>query len=223
MKAQPKSPESTYSTAGFKALYIEMRRDVDELLEAGGPDDVPTPIPDPARLPPGQRRGSVRAFAAFVEGVCFSLKQLALSLAPLGRLSAAEVLFCHEVDYELDASGVPVDRPARMRTLSNLRFAFHVLNRAVGGSFKLDVASAGWRNLCTAMKVRDRLMHPKGIASMRVSDEEIRAAVRGYRWFDAQALALALDIIELQLEKTSQLKGLITDQSASGSTSDVEK
>ena len=48
---------------------------------------------------------------------------------------------------------------------------------------EVDLAGSGWRCLLTAMKVRDRIMHPKAQTDLDVSDEEINATSEGCFWF----------------------------------------
>ena len=64
--------------------------------------------------------------------MAYRLKQDALEAAEPGTLSPADQALCAEQTYELSPNGQPEVRRARLRTLSNLRFAFDVAARAHG-------------------------------------------------------------------------------------------
>jgi hypothetical protein len=58
-----------------------------------------------------------------------------------------------------------------------------------------DLGSGGWVALTKSLKVRDRLMHPKAIANIEMSEDEITTALDGLLWFmkltDAGSRAVA--------------------------------
>jgi hypothetical protein len=71
----------------------------------------------------------------------------------------------------------------------------------VGSSFNLNTDGQGWKNLSKAVKVRDRLMHPKEVADLQVSNEEVGAAKKAFEWF-----FISHHLSELYVQKAAQAK-----------------
>jgi hypothetical protein len=106
------------------------------------------------------RRALVRAVFAFVEGTAFGLKRI--------------VLESHEV--------------FRGKLAPNLRFIFGLGQKAFGRPVPIDFSHEGWAALKQSITVRNRLMHPKGVADLEVSHPELVAAANATAWFRACAL-----------------------------------
>jgi hypothetical protein len=183
--------------ADLKELYHVLRREI-EFLGKALPcnDDEPTAFPDPTTLTVMERRVLVRSIFSFIEALVYGLKMLALDDANTDMiLSRGERMIAEEEDYQLDESGSVVTRPSRLRFLSNLRFAFRVLAKVSDAEFNLDVSGAGWQSLQRALKVRDRLMHPKRLADLEVTDAEVREALRAFIWFENQITLVLIQVV----------------------------
>src|SRR5262245_19139556 len=113
--------------------------------------------------------------------------------APLGarmRLTAAERMLAADREPRVTDTGTVTERPARLPTLSNARFAFKVLAKVVDSPYQLDVTGKGWLTLQHAMAIRDRLLHPKTLDDLTVTDRQIRDVLRAYKWFHEQVVLL---------------------------------
>lgn len=131
-------------------------------------------------------RQLIRAILAYVEGVTFSVKVWAVArcLETGVEVSDHERYLAVEVDSELNDKGEVVERPARLRLASNVRFAFRLLERATGGSFRFDPSSDWWSSLRRTIGVRDRLTHPRFPEDIDVSGEEIVTALKAKAGFE---------------------------------------
>lgn len=131
------------------------------------------------------RRAYVRAVFAFIEGVTYRMKLLAFNDKdrPNVNFSPAELAFLLEEDFDLNDKGEVVSAPAKIRLVKNIRFAFKAIARANSVHFNLRVDEAGWDALKKAVKVRDRLMHPKFIEDLAVSINDIDQVRQGSAWF----------------------------------------
>jgi len=131
-------------------------------------------------------RQLIRAILAYVEGVTFSVKVSAVAqcLDSGIEVSDHERYLAVEIDSELNDKGEAIERPARLRLASNVRFAFRLLERATGGSFQFDPSSDWWASLRSTMGVRDRLTHPRLPQDIDVSGEEIVTALKAKAGFD---------------------------------------
>ena len=146
---------------------------------------------DPTLLSLVERRLFVRSVFSYIEAVVFGLKQMALRYPPAtDKLSPGEVALANEDDYELDDSGEVKTRPARLSFLSNFRFAFMLADKAWELQYKIDVTGTCWQALRNAVRVRDRLMHPKNADSVVVTDNEVREALRAFEWVARELLVV---------------------------------
>src|SRR2546423_1599813 len=76
-----------------------------------------------------------------------------------------------------------VDRPVFIKFLNNVKFSFRIHSKSIGSAFKLSLGGNGWQKLQEAVKVRDRLMHPKATTDLDVTDAEVKAAKTAFEWF----------------------------------------
>jgi hypothetical protein len=139
---------------------------------------------------PTDRRALVRSVFAFVESMLFALKQEALHHPSV--FSSPEIALLREESYELADDGEALIRPARLTLKRNLKFTFAAFAKAWRTRCRLELGDAGWQDFGSALKVRDRLMHPKRIADLDVSDDEVRIVNHASVWFiGTYAIALA--------------------------------
>jgi hypothetical protein len=131
-------------------------------------------------------RQLIRAILAYIEGVTFSVKIWAVSkcLDSGIEVSDHERYAAVEVDTDLNNKGEVVERPAKLRLANNVRFAFRLLERAKGGTFKFDASADWWSDLQKTISVRDRLTHPRLPEDIDVSPEEIITALNAKVGFE---------------------------------------
>lgn len=131
-------------------------------------------------------RQLIRTVFAYIEGVTFSVKvtavahcmQRGIEILPQERYIAVEV------DYELNEKGEVVERPARTKLPSNIRFAFMLSEKAHELPPQFDASAEWWFCLRESIKVRDRLMHPRMPGDLDVSPEELIKALKAKNGFD---------------------------------------
>jgi hypothetical protein len=131
------------------------------------------------------RRQLVRAAFALTEASTFYLKQLALSAsedAPAELHRAVRALLADE-SYELQPDGRVRVRNARIPTLANIRLSLKAVAVYVAPGFEPQWGDGGWEALQKSLKVRDRLMHPKSVADLAVSDEELAKTRQALSWY----------------------------------------
>lgn len=196
----------------FSALYTELRLEIEAVAKArSGPPDAPTRFPDPAALNAVERRVLVRSLFAFVEGTCFAMKCLAVELDRGVRLTPEERMLAAEMTFELAPSGQVESRRAKLRTLSNINFAFTLVAKTAEVTFSLDASGAGWQTLQRALKMRDRLTHPKSLTDLGVSDAEVRDALRVFIWFESQVALVLAAVVRALGEQTAALKQQVAE------------
>ena len=142
------------------------------------------------------RRNAVRALFSRIEGAVYGMKQLAYSvdqnfmewLAYSGEqnvdaFNAEEVaILKEEEEYRLtDGSKAKVRHLSAPRTV---RFAFAALTRVCQSDFVFKTDGKGWSGYHKARVLRDRLIHPKSVESLRVTDKEMKDVVQASAWFE---------------------------------------
>lgn len=132
-------------------------------------------------------RQLIRALFAYIEGIIFSVKITAATkcLDDDVEISPPERYIAGEVGYDLNDKGEIVERPARLRLMANIKFAFSLLERAHCLSPQFDASAEWWSCLQASIRVRDRLTHPRMPRDLHVSGEEIVRAIRAHEGFDA--------------------------------------
>jgi hypothetical protein len=143
-------------------------------------------------------RQFVRTAAAYVEAVVFAIRDAALAGAAVGTFqpSVGELAVLRGEAYEVDDKGEVVVRKHKLGVLKACRFAFAMYYRSIGHNRQLPVGEAGWSKLQTTFVVRDRLMHPKSEADLRVTDSEVHDIRVGVDWLTGyvkQAILVVAD------------------------------
>ena len=131
-------------------------------------------------------RNLVRAAFAYFEGMIFSLKTYAAldTVENCHDLSQDDLDLCTELTYGLDDTGKVIERPLQIKFLSNVRYAFRVYETANRLLPHFDASKDWWSCLCASLKVRDRLVHPRTVEDLLVSQDEMKNLIQAKAGFD---------------------------------------
>lgn len=113
------------------------------------------------------------SFQDFIEALG---KQIEQSFVGAG-FSPFELLFLTGLSVDLSENGEIKARWAKITLEKNIVFAFRAYAKAFGVEFKIDKSGQGWEDFKRAVKVRDRLMHPKRLQDLFVADGELKEMV----------------------------------------------
>ena len=153
------------------------------------------------------RRQFVRATFAKLEGFTSALKQLCLRSSTT-TYSAEEIALLREETFTLDDKGEPRVTASHLKLAANIQFAFRMYARFCGLRFSLRTSESEWSDLRLAMGVRNRLMHPRRLEDLTVSEAEVEAASRASAWIDAKHLKLQ----ELAIDKIAYDNGMTAEE-----------
>jgi hypothetical protein len=147
-----------------------------------------------------RRRQFVRSVYAFYDGSSYAIKQVSLQRVHELKLDIkpGEMQMLREYEVHLDSQGRVKERPARINTISNIRFSLEVYARIHGVPCPVSWGDSGWGDLQAGITIRDRLTHPKKAEHLVVSDEEILQVMRAVLWFTVslkKVMAAALTIV----------------------------
>lgn len=137
------------------------------------------------------RRTLTRTLFAVIEGTVFALKHLILEEHRVGLLdlSPAEYAVLAEESYSLDQKGHIKESIRYPGLRENVKFTFSMYARARSASsgFTKPLAKdPRWSNFYEAIKVRNRLTHPKSAEDLIVSDSDWEAVQASEEWFTEQ-------------------------------------
>lgn len=139
-----------------------------------------------------ERRAFVRAVFAFVESILFAMKH---QLRTYTTMDPVDALLLSEETYEIDGDGEIRTQKTKLSLKSNVKFTFKCWARVTRTKCILELGDDGWNKLQLAIKIRDRLMHPKAVSDFNVSDKELDNAKAAFFWFwgnVGQALAVVM-------------------------------
>jgi hypothetical protein len=140
---------------------------------------------DRDKLSQPERRMYVRSVFATIEAWIYVMKQMALAAHPdpeCPTISESERAFAQEQEYRLTDSGDVEIRRAKISLEVNLRFAFKLFAKSGYVSSELDVSGSEWQTFRRAIKIRDRITHPKSVSDLNISDDDFKDATAGLGW-----------------------------------------
>lgn len=132
------------------------------------------------------RRTHVRTAFSLVEGVIQLLKSSALLFDDLKSesvFSAAEIILLKEEQAHLNSNGEVEVQKIKIPLRNNFKFATKSYAKACSIEFHLDLSTQGWEMFIKAIKIRDRITHPRSIDDLQVSLNDIEIVEKGMEFF----------------------------------------
>lgn len=159
-----------------------------------------------APVPATERRQFIRSMFAAIEAAIWLLKQDALEQHASGRVvfSTSELALLAETAPALQQDGTVRDAPAPARFAPHSLFAFKAHARAYSYACVLDASNHHWELMRRSARVRNRLMHPKHLGSVNVSDDELTDAKRALRWFAKISSLASLEAAGWHAQKSAE-------------------
>lgn len=151
----------------------------------------------------GARRAYVRGAFALIEAMTYRMKASALEIGRQ-RLEPGEVQLLEETEYALNDKGAVQQRSPKLKTLPNVRFTLKMLAKAADIDKEVNFGVKGWEAMDSAIKTRDRLMHPRQLVHLQVDDGQLREAMDSVVWFTS----VVLTVFSLLHEKHARDAGM---------------
>jgi len=82
----------------------------------------------------------------------------------------------------LTDSGDVEIRRAKISLETNLRFGFKLMAKSDSIVSELDLSGSEWQSFRRAIRVRDRITHPKSFADLIISNEDFNDVTAGFGW-----------------------------------------
>lgn len=174
----------------FRELQQDLLRCEDEFRRLH--ESFPDPTPEQRAEGQFWLRVSIRAFFSLVEGVAYTMRQSALVLKEAGHLplSVGELVLLREKTYHWEKGKVE-ERDGHAKTLQGVQMAFTIFPRAFGiSSFDLETSGHRYDAFQKALKIRHSVTHPKAIADLYLTPDQLKKVALAFAWFKAQMEAL---------------------------------
>jgi len=129
------------------------------------------------------KRTVVRSYFALLEGTIYQLKRVALDgNKQVNILDVFEVNILNEKTGYLTDKGVCKVKPHKAMLIPSILFTIQSLVKV----FKLDykiIKDSNFKSFEKAIKIRDRITHPKDQKSIQLSDEDVMLIGHANIWF----------------------------------------
>jgi len=102
----------------------------------------------------------------------------------------AELVLLSELGGDLKDDGVVMEKHIKLRTLPNVRFAFLSFARAHHIDLTLDFSGSEWVAVRRAFEVRGKLMHPRVVDDLEISETDARTVRMAGEWVHESFLGL---------------------------------
>ena len=131
------------------------------------------------------RRSYVRSLFAMIEGSIHCLKELEFAeLYSKEKKYIRTLVALKGVSFEVKPNGGINETDKFLQTSTNLRFMAKQFEAIFGKKLELGVGSSKWADFTKAIKLRNRITHPKQTTDLHISDDEIKLAVDVNAWFN---------------------------------------
>jgi hypothetical protein len=135
-------------------------------------------------------RQLVRAVFAYIEGVTFSVKASSVWRCMIEgiEITPQEGYFSVDREYELNDRGEVVEVAAKISLARNIRFAISLNRKAHRVGTPFDASVEWWACLKEAIRIRDRLTHPKLPGDLDISGSDIVKVLEARDGFENELL-----------------------------------
>jgi len=137
----------------------------------------------------------IRAVFAYIEAVTFSIKAAsAWRCMESGiEITPEERYFATDTEYELNDRGEVVESVAKVSLAKNVRFAINLYRKSYNVREPFDASVEWWSCLREAIRIRDRLTHPKMPEDLDVSGDDIVKVLKAKKGFEEEATRFPSD------------------------------
>lgn len=136
---------------------------------------------------PFHRRTYVRTIFASIEGSIWLMKQVCLHAVESPdspEMPISEYLLLSETEYSLKGNGDIKEQAKFLSLTDNLQFVVKVVNYRHSAGIDLEIGKKTWQNFQEAIKIRNRITHPKSSDDYDITDAEMKLCTKVSHWFN---------------------------------------
>jgi hypothetical protein len=143
---------------------------------------------DGDKLTPYQARTAIRALSAYIEGVLFQMRQIALHSD--ANLKSEELFLLQEVRPFLNKKGGVELKDSYEPFANTMLFTLKVFPQVHGVEHTVNTADHGWESMKKFIDLRNKITHPKSSRDLTITKEEWDIFISALNWFKAQILTI---------------------------------
>lgn len=146
---------------------------------------------------PFWRRMYARNLFAYVEGSSSMLRVVGTALICEGKdtsIPVTKLALLQDSQFIIERNGKLREDRQRQTTLSHIAFTLRTVADLLGVEkvfVDQQFGENGWNKFQQAIKIRDRLTHPKNHSDLEISLKELKQLVDAFQWYQAFASKLA--------------------------------
>lgn len=139
-------------------------------------------------------RQFIRTVFAYIEATTFSVKASSAIRCMDSDIDITpqERYFAIDTEFELNERGEVVETVAKISLARNIRFALALNRKAHNVAEPFDASVEWWSCLKDAIKIRDRLTHPKWPGDLDVSGDDILKVVKAMSGFENELMQFGI-------------------------------
>jgi len=133
----------------------------------------------------GARRAYVRAVFALVEATVEQHKRLLLDLFARHSVvfdSSTHTVLLEQIYFADDNGNVSV-REQYLQLRRKVRLVYRVAGETLGHALVVRFDNQGWQDFGAAIKIRDRITHPKSFEDCHIEGDDLDTVDAGHDWF----------------------------------------
>jgi len=128
------------------------------------------------------KRDLIRTSFAAIEGASWIFREHVVEAArAMSELEPAEEVALSETSYQVTDQGRITEQTRYLPLLATVRLTARIAEK-LAPEVKVDFSGQDWAGLKEAIKIRNRITHPKSRADLILSDEDIRTSVGSLFW-----------------------------------------
>ncbi len=137
-----------------------------------------------------EARQLIRVVFAFIESVTFAVKVVSADYCMQNGIpiTPQERYLATDMEYKLNKKGKVEEEELKIPLIRNIRFAISLNRRVCGIEEEFDANTKWWNSLMCAIKVRNRITHPKLTGDLSVSGEDVVNALKAREGFADELL-----------------------------------
>lgn len=180
----------------LKAVFKLLQDDVTRVVEYGEVNSTPY-----------AHRMFIRAEFALLEGLLYQMRRVTLaSLAETDLLRPEEVTLLSEVRFSLDEKGRIKEKEQFENFLPSMLFTLRMYAKNHGAKFEATTGEAGWDAMQKAVRIRHRVTHPKSVACLDLSEQDMAVVFLASHWWERTVLNLFQACSEADSSRPARLE-----------------
>ena len=137
------------------------------------------------------KRTYTRAFFAMVEGIIYQFKVVSLQANEHTKVfNQNEILTLKEQAVKLKNNGTAANTKAKLPLMPNIIFSINSLAKSLQITYSIDKDGQGYEAMQKAIKIRDKITHPKNKQSTIIDDTDMEILKNANIWFRDEVVKL---------------------------------